>query len=223
MPGRVDCSAGFAILAGWCCNLGGDLARSLDPARRSRAGARHLMSDPMVRDAAHDSRLVEAAASILGSDPFPFRATLFDKGTQANWLVPWHQDTALPVKERRDVPGWGPWSCKEGVVYAHAPAEALSRIVAIRLHLDDSSGDNGPLRVLPGTHELGVLRDEDILALAAAREKVECLGSSGTVVVMRPLIVHGSSRVRNGVRRRVLHIEYAESPRFDGGLRLAVC
>ena len=28
----------------------------------------------------------------------PFRATLFDKSASANWLVVWHQDTALPMR-----------------------------------------------------------------------------------------------------------------------------
>jgi len=79
-----------------------------------------------------------------------------------NWLVPWHQDTALPLEERRDAPGWGPWSVKSGITYAHAPARALARVVALRLHLDDSRSDNGPLRVIPGTHRLRVLTDADI-------------------------------------------------------------
>ena len=36
----------------------------------------------------------------------PFRATLFDKSPQANWLVVWHQDTALPLRRRLDISGW---------------------------------------------------------------------------------------------------------------------
>jgi hypothetical protein len=46
--------------------------------------------------------------------------------------VAWHQDTALPLREQRDVAGWGPWSVKDGVNYAHAPAQALERILALR-------------------------------------------------------------------------------------------
>jgi ectoine hydroxylase-related dioxygenase (phytanoyl-CoA dioxygenase family) len=91
--------------------------------------------------------------------------TSFDKSAQSNWLVVWHQDTALPLREQRDVPGWGPWSTKAGIIYAHAPAAALSRIVALRLHLDDSRAANGPLRVLPGTHERGLLTDAEIARL----------------------------------------------------------
>ena len=69
----------------------------------------------------------------------PFRATLFDKSPKSNWLVVWHQDTALTICERIDAAGWGPWSTKAGVLYAHAPAAALERVVALRVCLDDST------------------------------------------------------------------------------------
>jgi hypothetical protein len=100
---------------------------------RSRAGARHLMYVPVVKRIANDSRLAAIAARFVGSATVPFRATLFDKSPANNWLVVWHQDTALPLRERRDMPGWGPWSIKAGITYAHAPATALARVVALRL------------------------------------------------------------------------------------------
>jgi ectoine hydroxylase-related dioxygenase (phytanoyl-CoA dioxygenase family) len=111
---------------------------------------------------AKSSKLLEIARSILGDTALPFRATFFDKSPASNWLVVWHQDTALPLQVRREVSGWGPWSVKEGVIYAHAPGTALSKVLALRVHLDDSRIENGPLRVLPGTHQLGVLTDDAI-------------------------------------------------------------
>ena len=101
--------------------------------------------------------MLAIASRFLGPSAIPFRATLFDKSRGNNWLVVWHQDTALPLVEHRDVTGWGPWSVKAGITYAHAPASALARVVALRLHIDDSDADNGPLRVLPGTHAQGLL------------------------------------------------------------------
>jgi hypothetical protein len=129
---------------------------------QSRAGARHLMQYAAVRQFAGDPRLLSIARRFLGADPIPFRATLFDKSARRNWLVAWHQDTALPLRRRVDVTGWGPWSMKGGVTYAHAPAAALSHVVALRVHIDDSGSDNGPLRVLPGTHLRGVLSDAQL-------------------------------------------------------------
>jgi ectoine hydroxylase-related dioxygenase (phytanoyl-CoA dioxygenase family) len=188
--------------------------------QRSRAGARHLLCVAVVAALARDSRLMQLATDVLGCEPLPFGATLFDKSPDANWLVVWHQDTALPFVERREVAGWGPWSKKAGVDYAHAPAAALSRIVALRVHLDDSTEHNGPLRVLPGTHRLGVLSDAQIHDAARRIEPVACTVERGGVVAMRPLLVHASSKVTSAASRRVLHFEYAVAATFVEGLRL---
>jgi ectoine hydroxylase-related dioxygenase (phytanoyl-CoA dioxygenase family) len=189
---------------------------------RSRAGLRHAMKLPAVASLAQDPRLMKIARGTLGAGAFPFRATLFDKSPTANWLVVWHQDTALPFEERREIPGWGPWSVKDGVNYAHAPATALSQVLALRVHLDDSTDENGPLRVLPDTHTLGVLTDESLHDLSTRIAAIDCLVPQGGVLAMRPLIVHASSKLRTHARRRVLHIEYASAASVADGLTLAI-
>jgi ectoine hydroxylase-related dioxygenase (phytanoyl-CoA dioxygenase family) len=216
---------GFTIIPGVL--TGKDIGHVIEelnhtPLPRSRAGARHALRHPAVAEVARDPRLTALAHEILGSSAIPYRATLFDKSPGANWLVVWHQDTALPVQKRQEVQGWGPWSVKEGVVYAHAPANALSQVLALRLHLDDSTLQNGPLRVLPGTHTMGVLGDDVIHQLAAHVPAVACVVPRGGVLAMRPLIVHSSSKSRTEAPRRVLHIEYAPSVVLEGGLQLAV-
>lgn len=187
---------------------------------RSKAGVRHLLHDPLIAEFANDERFLCIAKSVLGGAAVPFRATLFDKSPEANWLVVWHQDTALPLKERRDVIGWGPWSIKDGIHYAHAPAPALERVLAIRVHLDDSTADNGPLRVLPGTHHYGLLSDDAIHDLSCSVEPVECLVGAGGLVLMKPLLVHASSKSKSAVSRRVLHMEYATGLELCDGLEL---
>jgi hypothetical protein len=189
---------------------------------RTRAGARHVLGVPVVGDLAVDPRMVGIAAAFVGPGAVPFRATLFDKSPGANWLVVWHQDTALPLRERFDDGAWGPWSSKAGVLYAHAPAWALERVVALRVSLDDSSSTNGPLRVLPDTHLRGVLSDAAIELLARSATPVDCIAGRGDVVAMRPLTVHASSKAIDDRPRRVLHIEYAASLDLGAGIRLAV-
>lgn len=200
------------------------LAESLATAslRRSRAGVRHALGNAVVSSLANDGPLVAAARYILGADAFPFRATMFEKTQEANWLVVWHQDTALPLRHRRETPGWGPWSVKEDVIYAHAPASALAQVLALRVHLDDSTSRNGPLRVLPATHTLGVLSDDAIHQLAQEIVPVECCVPRGGIVAMKPLVVHSSSKSQSECARRVLHIEYAENTTIAGNLELAV-
>ena len=190
--------------------------------RRTRAGARHLMADPFVADLANDPRLLNLAREILDGDPVPFRATLFDKSPDANWLVVWHQDTALPLTRRGEIAGWGPWSIKEGIHYAHAPAHALERVVALRVHLDDSTAENGPLRVIPGTHKLGLLSDDAVAQLAQQSSSIDCTVPQCGVLAMRPLLIHSSSKSQSDAPRRVLHIEYAQSVMIADGLELAV-
>jgi ectoine hydroxylase-related dioxygenase (phytanoyl-CoA dioxygenase family) len=190
--------------------------------RRGRAGSRHLMSVARVREAASDPRMLRIARATLGAAAVPYRATLFDKSGTANWSVVWHQDTALPLQARFDLVGWGPWSQKAGVIYAHAPTLALSQILALRLHLDASTAENGPLRVLPGTHSLGVMSDEQVSSLACSRPHVDCIVSRGGIMAMRPLLVHSSGKARADSPRRVLHIEYAQSLELVDGVQLSV-
>jgi hypothetical protein len=189
---------------------------------RTKAGIRHLLSVPMVRDLAQDPRLRGRARQFLGPDAVPFRATLFDKSQAANWLVVWHQDTALPLRARIEDDGWGPWSSKGGMLYAHAPAWALGRVVALRVHLDDSTLTNGPLRVLPHSHVHGVLDEREIEHRARAVAAVDCVAPAGGVVAMRPLVVHASSKSTDARPRRVLHIEYADALSLADGIELAL-
>ncbi len=219
---------GFAIepvvfSAQECDSLLDSLTRATG--QRSRAGIRHLMGNPDVRRFASDRRLVALAARYLGAKAVPFRATLFDKSPQTNWLIPWHQDTALPLVTAFDAPDWGPWSKKADVNYAHAPSWALARVIALRVHLDASTADNGPLRVIPNSHVHGVLSDEAVQKHVGDSEAgaVECLTPRGGVVAMRPLTIHSSSKARScSDPRRVLHIEYADSLDFGERIRLAI-
>ena len=203
-----------------------DMVRVLDAVRRAavdrtKAGARHVLKVPTIRELAIDARLINLARLFVGADAVPFRATLFDKSPAANWLVAWHQDTAVPLRRRIDDPDWGPWSMKAGVLYSHAPSHALERVVALRVSLDDSTITNGPLRVLPNTHRQGVLDEQEIAGLARTIVPVDCIALTGAVVGMRPLTIHASSKAIDDQPRRVLHIEYAASLAIAPGAELA--
>jgi ectoine hydroxylase-related dioxygenase (phytanoyl-CoA dioxygenase family) len=189
---------------------------------RSRAGIRHLMGIPGVSRIAHQENVLATVKGILGEGAIPFRATLFDKSPSSNWLVMWHQDTALPVLEKKESEGWGPWLVKDGVTYVHAPAKALEKVLAVRLHLDDSKLYNGPLRILPGTHNAGVLTDEEVHKLSEKVQAVECPVPAGGAILMRPLVVHASSKSTSEEPRRVIHIEYAAQREILPGMTLAI-
>jgi hypothetical protein len=180
------------------------------------------MAHPAVGTFAAREELLAIARRFVGSGALPYRATLFEKSGHRNWLVVWHQDTTLPLISRVDSPEWGPWSVKDGVTYAHAPGWALEKIVALRIHLDASTATNGPLRVLPGSHQWGVLSDEEVFHRAREHSAVECIAPQGGVLAMRPLLVHASSKALRDDPRRVLHVEYAAALDLGPGLRLAM-
>jgi hypothetical protein len=195
---------------------------SSGPALRTRAGARHLMSHPAVRSLAGRKDLLEIARRCVGPGAVPYRATLFEKSGFRNWLVVWHQDTTLPLASRNGSAEWGPWSVKEGVLYAHAPTWALVNIVALRIHLDASTSRNGPLRVLPGSHAAGVLSDEEVFRRAREVSPADCIVGRGGVLRMRPLLIHSSSKAATPDPRRVLHLEYAASLELASGIRIVI-
>ncbi len=175
-------------------------------------GARDLMARvPEVQTLARSTRIQEIIAAILGLGAFAVRALFFDKTPTANWNLPWHQDVTVAVKERRDAAGFGPWTLKAGIHHVHAPACLLERMVTIRIHLDACDPENGPMRVLPGSHAHGRLLPAQVNEWAArgSELEVDCLVPSGGAVLMRPLILHCSAAATVTGHRRVIHLEYA--------------
>jgi ectoine hydroxylase-related dioxygenase (phytanoyl-CoA dioxygenase family) len=186
------------------------------PSLRTRGGLfaiRNLLEAvPAVNRLARSKAVRDVVMPILGPRAIPVQAMLFDKTPSANWLVPWHQDLTIAVRQRMDVDGFGPWSVKGGVPHVQPPAAILEAMLAVRIHLDPCSDANGALRVLPGTHRLGRLPDEQITAFAESVRPVICAAAAGDAVLMRPLLLHASSASDRPEHRRVIHIEFAAGP-----------
>ena len=186
---------------------GAEIAR----AQRNEAvyGGRNLLSVPSIRNLAASDAVRCLVESVLGTRAAPVRALFFDKTPGANWPVLWHQDLTIAVAEQHDLEGWGPWSTKAGVPHVQPPAPILEAMSAVRLHLDDCGLDNGPLRVIPGSHRLGRLRRDQIAACRQEIEEVVCQARAGDALLLRPLLLHASSPSRAPSHRRVIHIEFA--------------
>lgn len=183
-----------------------------------RGGCRNgLQKSAILRDLAVSTQLMRYPTALLGPATRPVKLTLFDKTPRANWGVPWHQDLTIAVRERREVAGFGPWSIKEGLPHVQAPVEVLEDMVALRLHLDDTSADNGALKVLPGSHRSGRLSDEESERMLGECQEVVCVVPAGGAMLMSPLLIHASSASASPSRRRVLHFEYSASE-LPGGL-----
>jgi hypothetical protein len=173
------------------------------------AGRRGLLDLAAVAECAYSDRLLDLVRPHLASEPLAVRGIYFDKSAETNWLVPWHQDLTLAVRERAEVSGFGPWSIKDGVPHVQPPVDLLQRMLTIRLHLDDADESNGALRVLPGSHRFGRLAADRIQEMRARQPDFVGAVSAGDAILMRPLLLHASGRSASARHRRVLHIEYA--------------
>jgi ectoine hydroxylase-related dioxygenase (phytanoyl-CoA dioxygenase family) len=172
------------------------------------AGVRNLLDIPAIRRLASSSAVRSPMESVLGSNCFAVRGILFNKVDEANWKVAWHQDCVIAVAQRKEVPGWGPWSIKAGVHHVRPSSELMSRMLTVRLHLDDCGNDNGPLRVVPSSHRRGFLSDTQIQDWPK-ENATACVASRGDAILMRPLLLHGSSAAKTPNGRRAVHLEFA--------------
>ncbi len=177
-----------------------------------------LAKEPRLVELVRVKSIAELIQALCGEGAAVVRAIVFDKSPDANWAVPWHQDATIAVRERVEVAGFGPWAVKAGAHHCQPPREILDQIVTLRVHLDDCGTDNGPLRVVPGSHRAGLVSDAEVDRIAATGPVIECTVKAGDAVVMYPHLVHSSARASVNARRRVLHLD-CTSVELPGGLR----
>jgi ectoine hydroxylase-related dioxygenase (phytanoyl-CoA dioxygenase family) len=176
----------------------------------TRDPERNLLSVPSVRALAISRAVREIMEAVLGPECFAVRGIFFNKTRSSNWKVVWHQDLTIAVRERADVSGFGPWTVKAGILHVQPPPEVMSGLLAIRLHVDESGIDNGPLRVIARSHCKGRLSAEQI-GNWNKETAVTCTVPKGGALVMRPLLLHASSSCAIPNPRRVIHLEFASA------------
>ena len=208
---RLD-AHGYALCRGAVhSDLGRAIGHAFAAARSDAGGSRRLVADhPAVRSLLQSKTVKTITQALLGRGARPVRALAFDKTPRRNWAVAWHQDRTIAVAERQDVAPVSSWTEKAGKPHCEAPVALLERMVTLRWHLDPCGPDQGGLRVLPGSHRLGRLCQAEIAELRQEIAPVELDVPAGALLVMRPLLVHGSRRCRAAARRRVLHVELAD-------------
>ena len=151
-------------------------------------------------------RLVEP---VLGEDARLVRSILFNKSTDANWQVAWHQDLSIAVQQRTDANGFVAWSMKDGVQHVQPPAHVLERMLSVRLHLDRADENNGALWLAPGSHRLGRIPASEAASMADRLGKELCAVKAGDALLFRPLTLHASRKAAVDSPRRVIHLEFA--------------
>jgi hypothetical protein len=151
--------------------------------------------------------------SLFGSDFFIVKSIYFDKPEQSNWFVSYHQDLTISVDNKADIKGYGPWTVKQNQFAVQPPIDILQSIYTIRIHLDDTDENNGALKIIAGSHSKGIYRPETIDW--TKETETNCSVAKGSVMIMRPLLLHSSSRTTNNNKRRVIHIEFCDKKLAD--------
>ncbi len=152
----------------------------------------------------------ELIHSLSDANYFVTKALYFDKPSDSNWFVGYHQDLSITVDQKVDVENYRHWTFKKGQYGVQPPVEILNDTITLRIHLDDTNKNNGALKVLPKSHLNGII-SANANPYSINKEHI-CEVKKGGVMLMKPLTFHASNRTTNGKQRRVIHIELNKHP-----------
>ncbi len=178
--------------------------------RKDVYGVRDLLNlSPKIKAFAESSLVESISKKYLGEKAKLVRAIYFDKTSNANWKVPWHQDLTIAVKERIDTSKFSAWTRKAEIDHVQPPIEILERMLTLRFHLDKSAETNGALKVLTGSHKFGRLSATEIQKIKSNQLVHLCKTEKGDCLLMKPLLLHASSAGSDPKHRRVIHFEFS--------------
>src|SRR4051812_6973377 len=192
--------------------------RGAQPAIRGDEGAIYAARNilqlwPDVATAWRRPSLPEVLSRLLGRSFGLVRVLYFDKPPGQSWALPWHKDLTIAVRDNT-LPSeqFRRPTRKAGVPHVEAPRFVLESMLTARIHLDRVTAENGPLKVVPGSHLSGKtlsLEGGDVQTLFA---------EPGDVLLMRPLLAHCSNRStpETARHRRILHLEFAAGELTEG-------
>ena len=169
---------------------------------------RQFLSEiPEVKDLIFTPALKNTIETLFGHGYFLVKSIYFDKPENSNWFVSYHQDLTISVDKKVALPGFGPYTIKQNQFAVQPPINILESNFTIRIHLDDTDEDNGALKVIPKSHSKGIYRPENIDW--KKETEVSCNVQKGGIMMMKPLLLHGSNRTTNNKKRRVIHLEFS--------------
>lgn len=150
--------------------------------------------DPVFEKLAKDTRFITILQALLGDEVELQHSKFINKprADKGGGVFKWHQDFPF---------------------FPHTNFDLL----ALAVHLDEENADSGPLQVIPGSHQAGVLSHcvngefvyhcTDTAYEANAHKKVTLTGRAGNVTIHHCLTMHASDQKRNDRNRRVLYYQ----------------
>jgi len=166
-----------------------------------------LKEIPNIKELVFNENLQNIVRDYFGEDYFVVKSIYFDKPETSNWYVAYHQDLTISVDKKLEINDFGPWTVKQNQFAVQPPLSVLENIFTVRIHLDDTDENNGALKVIEKSHAKGIYRPETI----DWNKETEAICSvpKGGIMIMKPLLLHGSNRTTNNKKRRVIHIEFS--------------
>ncbi|WP_284652431.1 phytanoyl-CoA dioxygenase family protein [Flavobacterium terrisoli] len=162
---------------------------------------------PEIKSLLFNNNLKKIIEEVGGDNCFVVKSIYFDKPEKSNWFVAYHQDLTISVDKKTETEGFGPWTVKQNQFAVQPTLAILENIFTIRIHLDDTDENNGALKVIDKSHAKSIYRPETI-NWNLEKETI-CSVNSGGIMLMKPLLLHGSNRTQNNKKRRVIHIEFS--------------
>ena len=107
-----------------------------------------------------NKKLTELISNLFQSNCFLTKAIYFDKPSESNWFVAYHQDLSISVDKKANLENYVNWTFKKGQYGVQPPIKILQDTITIRIHLDDTNKDNGALKVIPKSHLKGIIRTD---------------------------------------------------------------
>jgi len=166
-----------------------------------------LKEVPKTTNLVFNDNLKKLVSQLFGDNYFVVKSIYFDKPETSNWYVSYHQDLTISVDKKVELEKFGPWTTKQNQFAVQPPIDIMENIYTVRIHLDDTDENNGALRVIPKSHSKKIYRPETIDW--TKETETTCSVKKGGIMIMKPLILHSSSRTTNNKKRRVIHIEFS--------------
>ncbi len=191
-----------------------------EPSLRSESGsvyaARNLLAVwPEAANIWRQPSLIDALEAVLGPRFGLVRGLFFDKPPERTWSLPWHKDMTIAVRDAGQPSAhFTKPTRKAGVPHVLASEAILQSMLTLRIHLDAVTQENGPLKVIPGSHHDGKTPSQ------GDTPPRTILAEAGDVLLIRPLVEHcsGESDPRTMRHRRVIHLEFAAAPELPDGV-----
>lgn len=156
--------------------------------------------------------LKDIIEATFGEGYFITKSIYFDKPEKSNWFVAYHQDLTISVDKKIEIENFENWTIKQNQFAVQPPIKILENNFTIRIHLDNTTKDNGALKVINDSHSKGIFRVENL----QTENETICEVEKGGIMIMKPLLFHASNKTTNNERRRVIHIEFSNQVLPDG-------